>query len=126
MQTLHLFLALSLLGISMAMAGYVAYCYLTAPATITVNTLKPEDPPITRPATIMDKLAYATKRSATLFLQLATAFVLMVYNGLMNLAEFFNSPELQEFVKAFWSPKVATAVIAGLVLLNVLARMRNS
>lgn len=110
----------------LGIVGYVTYCYLTAPLTMTVNTLDPKSPSITRPSTIMDKLAYATKKSASLFWQLATGFTLMLGNAIFNMSDFFGAPEVRMWVTEHLSIEAASTVLCVFVGINVWARVRNA
>lgn len=114
-----------LLGVA-GIAGYIGYCYITAPAIMTTNAFKPEDPPITRPSTVMDKLAYSTKRSASLFVHLATVSGVMLVNGMLSMADWFGSPEMRQVVTQYFPPEVASVMILGLVGIGVWARVRNA
>lgn len=114
--------ALGCLGI----ACYVAYCYLTAPVVTTTNSLDPKDPAITRPSTTMDRLAFATKKSASLFKELATGFTLMLTHAVLNMSDFFGAPELRAWVTDHFSVEVGSTIIVGLIFLGVWARVRNA
>lgn len=115
------------IAIATGIFGYVAYSYLTAPAVMTTASLKPEDPPITRPSTTIDKLSYATKRSATLLVQLVTAGSVMLMNGVLSMADFFGGPEVKDWVMSLQlSPRIVSTVVMVLAAVTVWARVRNA
>lgn len=125
MSTFGMVFNLVLGGGFVAIVGYIAASYLTAPRTMTVNSLKPEDPPITRPSTVMDKLAYSTKRSATLFMQLATGAFLLGTKAIMDMADFIGAPEVREWVTQHTSPEVGGIAVLIILGLTTWARVRN-
>lgn len=106
-------------------AAYVAYCYITAPETMTVNTLDPAKL-LTRPSTTMDKLAYATKKSAVLFWQGASAATLMLSHAVLNMADWFGSPEVRMWVNEHFSLEVASTIGVVFIGITVWARVRNA
>jgi hypothetical protein len=110
--TIQILFNLALLAIPVSFVGYIVYCIYTVP----VST-----PPMTRG----QKLFYATKKSATLFVQFATASFLALGNGIMNFADFFGAPEVKDWVKQNLTPEVASGVIAVLLFLTIWARVRN-
>lgn len=115
------------IAIATGIFGYVAYSYLTAPAVMTTSALKPEDPPVTRQATVVDKLSYATKRSATLLVQLVGAAGVMLMNGVLSMADFFGSPEVHDWVQNLHlSPEIVSTIFMAFVGITVWARVRNA
>ena len=147
-------LSVVLLSVSVAIICYIAYCYFTSPATVTTapvvvegqkvgevvdGTMTSPVPdsavhgtevvtvgaPTARPATFLERLTYATKKSATLFVQLATAFFLMIGNGMLLMTDFFNAPEVRDFITKTLTPEVASGVIVFLVLLTTISRIRT-
>lgn len=111
---------------SFAIVGYVVYSYMTAPAVTTVSAFKPGDPAITRPSTIMDKLAYSTKRSASLFVSLIGSTSVMMVNGLLSMTDLFNAPEAKAWVTLHFTPEVASTVFLAFIALATYARVRNA
>lgn len=116
----------AMVGAAVAVIGWVVYCYLTAPKVMTVAAFKPEDPPITRPATTMDKLAYSTKRSAALFTALMGGAGTFLINGVLNIADVFNAPEMKEWVMLHFTPEIASTIFVGFLMLISYARVRNA
>lgn len=114
-----------LLAAVAACAGYVGYCYINAPAVMTVSSLDPNNP-VTRPSTTMDRLAYATKKSAVLFWQGATAAMVALSHGVLSMADWFGSPELRMWVTEHFSLEVGSAVVLGLLAITTWARVRNA
>lgn len=146
--------ALILLGFSLGIVGYIAYCFFTAPKSVTVTELKgvdntevvgsasksggaavvssgavPVDVEVGattyRETTLMERLASATKKSATLFVQLATAGFLMLGNGVLLMADAFNAPEVRDFIKQTFTPEVTTGLIAFIVVITTISRVRS-
>lgn len=75
--------------------------------------------------TFVQRLAATTKRSITMFVNAATGASLVLGQGILNLADAFNLPEIRTAIETNLTPKVATGLIAGIVLLNVAARFRS-
>lgn len=126
MGTVGLIFTLMLLAGCVGIVGYVAYCYLTAPKTIVAkSSLNPEDPPEMRETNTLDKMIYATKKSSTLFVQLAVGFFTMFGNAILNMADFFGAPEVRTWVTENLTPSVASSVIVMLVGITVWARFRK-
>lgn len=116
---------LLLLAAVAAAAGYVAYCYINAPAVITVSSLDPNNP-VTRPSTTMDKLAYSTKKSATLFVAGAQAAVVMLGNAVVSMADFFQAPEVRMWITEHFSVEVGSTLAIVCLGLVCWARARNA
>ena len=119
-------LTILMLALAVGFLGYVAYCYVTAPAMVLAkSTLNPNDTPEYRPARFMDRLAYATKKSSTLFVQYAAGAFVMLSNGIINMADLFGSTEARDFVTKNFTPEVASGLILALVAITIWARFRK-
>lgn len=126
MAALSMMLTYLMLAGVAGIVGYITYSFLTAPSMVVAkSSLDPKDVPEMRPATFMDRLSYSTKKSSTLFVQLATGGFLLVGNGIMNMADLFNAPELRDWIKLNLTPEVASGVIVLLIALNIWARLRK-
>lgn len=121
-----MFVNIAIAGFVFGAIGYVTYCYLTAPRTMLVNSLHPEDPAISRPSTVMDKLAYSTKKSATLFVNLATAVFLGFSTIVMQFSDFIGAPEVRTYVTEHTSPEVGAVAVLVILALSTWARVRNA
>lgn len=80
---------------------------------------------MTTTGTTMQRLAASFRNSATLFVQAVGAVVLFVGNGVLQLGDFFNAPEIREFVQTHFTPEFATGAFAVLLTLTTMARLRN-
>jgi hypothetical protein len=89
-----------------------------------VPTVQPSAP-VVRETTVWEKLASATKKSITLFIQLVMSAALLLGNGILQMGDFFNAPEVRDWVNANFTPAKATGIIALLLLLNTFARLRT-
>lgn len=123
---LGIVLNLALAGIVLGAIGYTAASYLKAPKTMMVNTLKPEDQPITRASTVMDKLSYATKKSAVLFVNLSLTMSMALGKLIMDFSDFIGAPEVRAWVTDHTTPEIGAAVILGILAVTTWARVRNA
>jgi hypothetical protein len=104
----HIFGILCVAGFS-AFAGYVAYSFSTADKTLPC----------------WQRFFTATRNSATLFVNATVGAALTLGNGILDISDGLNMPEVRTAVETNLTPKVATGIIAGIVLLNVAARFRS-
>jgi hypothetical protein len=74
---------------------------------------------------MMDKLAYSTKKSATLFVNLATGAFLSISTVIFNMADFIGAPEVRTFVTEHSSPQIGAIVILVIIFLTTWARIRT-
>lgn len=149
---LQLILALILLGGAFAIVGYVVYCFFTAPKTVVVTPLKGVDDavvtgaasssggaevvstvvepikvgtPVVRNTTFMERLSWATKKSATLLVQLGITAFGLLGNGILLLGDFLVGPDFRAWVSSAFTPEVATGLVAFMVLITTLSRART-
>lgn len=115
-----------LAGIVLGAIGYTVASYLTAPKTMMVNTLKPEDQPITRASTVMDKLSYATKKSAVLFVNLSLTMSVALGKLIMDFSDFIGAPEVRAWVTDHTTPEIGAVVILAILAATTWARVRNA
>lgn len=80
---------------------------------------------MTTTGSTMDRLAASFKNSATLFVQGVVAFFMFIGNGVLSLADFFQAPELRDFVNSHFGPEFATGLIVVILGLTTVARIRG-
>lgn len=79
----------------------------------------------TTSGTTVQRLSAAFKNSATLLVQAAAAVTVAGSNGILMLTDFFNAPQVRDYVTHHFSPDVASAIFVGFLGLTTLARMRS-
>lgn len=104
-------LKLILAGIAVSFTAFVAIHVIVKYRSVT--------------GTVGERLFATTKDSAVLFVQYVTAAVTMLGTGILNLADFFNAPELRQWVGANFSAEMGAGLILVFVLINVVARIRS-
>lgn len=126
MSTLGVLFTWFMLVVCIGVVSYVVYCYLTAPRVIVAkSTLDPTDEPEVRKSNFLDKLVYSTKSSSTLFVQLAVAFLTTLFNGILNMSDFFGAPEVRQWVTDNTTPGVSSTLLVLFVAVTVMARLRK-
>lgn len=124
-MSIHLIVGLALLFACLALVVYTGWNYMHAPSSTT--TIDATTKVVTQvPATWIDKASYAYKQSEALLVQAMSALCVLLINGILQLAEWANTPEFRDVLQTYMTPTNVSLVIFGILAASTWARLRGN